>query len=195
MAKAEIKCECNTVVGHLNSLKPHYINRVVCGCQGCRSFPKYMGKSHLLDKHDGTDIVQTSCKQLSIARGKESIAAIQQTPSGVVRFYCKECKTPLFNAMKTPKMPMIGILRKCIEIDDAMLGEVKARVMHKDKSANSSVFKTAAAMFRVTRLIFSWWVAKDFQKSPLFTTNDGGYPVLFCRLDQWDKETYLANRS
>jgi hypothetical protein len=101
------------------------VNRVVCYCDDCQAFLRYLGREDLLDAQGGSDIVQVAPAALSFPEGDACIVAVRLTPKGLYRHYTSCCKTPVGNTL-SPGIPFVGILAQVFQNDagaaDAVFG-------------------------------------------------------------------------
>ena len=111
---AALQCRCRKVRGVVANATPGAVNRVVCYCEDCQAFLHHLGRSDLFDAHGGSDIVQVAPASLSFVQGRQHIAGLRLTTTGLHRFYASCCKTPLGNTVG-PAIPFVGIVAQDFE--------------------------------------------------------------------------------
>jgi len=105
-----LSCECGKVQGMAKNISPDNGNRVICCCDDCQAFAKYLNKEDVvLDEFGGTDIYQTSQSQVTITEGASLLRCAKLKPKGLMRWYTDCCKTSVGNAINSG-MPFFGIV-------------------------------------------------------------------------------------
>jgi hypothetical protein len=107
--RAELRCRCAKVRGHVLNAAPHTVNRMVCYCDDCQAFAHAIERPDLLDVHGGTEVVQVAPAALLFTEGHAHIACLRLSPRGLYRWYARCCNTPLGNTLK-PALPFVGIM-------------------------------------------------------------------------------------
>ena len=126
-----IQCQCGLLKGNVADIK--HVNRIVCYCRDCQAFAHFLGGgSEILDRLGGTDIIQTSPKNVSFTQGTEVLACIRLTETGLLRWYTACCKTPIGNTLPNYKLSFVGLVHSCLDssgttLDDAF-GSINAYV-------------------------------------------------------------------
>ena len=102
-------CSCGKVSGCLSFTSARQGTRIICHCRDCQAFVRHFDRdAEILGDHGGTDIVQTAPDRLTVASGRENLAALKLTEKGVTRWYAACCGTPLANTPGTA--PFVGLL-------------------------------------------------------------------------------------
>jgi hypothetical protein len=104
------------------------------------------------------------------------------TPTGLLRWYAKCCRTPIGNTLGTPKVSFIGLLHTCLEgspgLLDAAFGPVRAWVNTKgakgDPKPKVAGIGTALRWFIGTTLKAR--LNGDYKRTPFFHV-DTGAPI------------------
>lgn len=105
---ARLQCRCATVQGTVNDASPARVNRVICYCDDCQAFARFLDRLDLLDSSGGSDIVQIAAGCLKIEQGEEAIRGVRLSEAGTYRWYSSCCNTPLAN-MGGVDFPALGI--------------------------------------------------------------------------------------
>jgi hypothetical protein len=114
MTEADVHCRCGAVLGRLTDAAPARVNHLVCYCDDCQTFVRYLGRADLLDAHGGSDIVQVAPGSLTFIEGQNNIVGLRLIPKGLYRFYASCCKTPLGSTVG-PTIPFVGIVAQALE--------------------------------------------------------------------------------
>lgn len=78
----QLSCMCGKVKGAVAVSAP--TNHVVCYCRDCQAFARFLGQEAILDRHGGTEIVQTNASKVTLSEGMEHLAAIRLTNKGLL---------------------------------------------------------------------------------------------------------------
>ncbi|WP_413575440.1 DUF6151 family protein [Bdellovibrio sp. HCB290] len=108
------ECDCGKVKGTVdaNRLKGY---RAVCLCDDCQAYAHYLKRADTLDANGGTDIIPMMPSHMKITEGMEQLKSVRLYRAGMFRCYAECCKTPIGNAMASPKMPYIGMPARVFE--------------------------------------------------------------------------------
>ena len=109
MHSVEIACQCGQVQGEISDLSPKMDRHMICCCDDCQAFAKFLGQDGILDASGGTQIVQMTPSQIHFSQGESSIACIRLTPKGVYRWYASCCRTPIANTLSSG-VPFMGVI-------------------------------------------------------------------------------------
>lgn len=114
----DLKCNCGKVKGSLEIMRASFFH-VHCLCCDCQNFAKHLNQQeNILDKHGGTELLQTYPNLMKITQGQDKMACIQHTEKGIYRWYTTCCNTPIANTMNKAKMPFVGVLVKNMQFVD-----------------------------------------------------------------------------
>lgn len=165
-------------------------NRLVCYCDDCQSFAKFLGRAkEILDAHGGTDIFQMSSAHLEITQGIEFLECLRLTPNGVVRWYADCCNTPVGNTLPTRQIPFVSLIHTCMAVGnqslDELIGPVRAgvngRYARGDRAEINAHDKASlCVLFRVYRKLIAWRLRGDHKRTPFF--DETGVPVVEPRI-------------
>ncbi len=129
-----IRCTCGALRGVLREPSRDTGNRCVCYCDDCQSFAHFLERAdEILDANGGTDIFQTSSGRLEFHQGREELACIRLTESGMLRWYASCCRTPIGNTPQTSRVPFVGLIHSCVDHSrdgrsrDDSLGPIRMR--------------------------------------------------------------------
>ncbi|MEM7365004.1 MAG: DUF6151 family protein [Pseudomonadota bacterium] len=98
MTAMEIRCDCGNVRGSVAEAASQRHNHLICYCSDCQAFARFVGSPETLDHQGGTEIVQVSCGDVTLAAGEEHLACVRLADGGLHRFYATCCNTPFGNA-------------------------------------------------------------------------------------------------
>ncbi|MCZ4279851.1 DUF6151 family protein [Kiloniella laminariae] len=134
MTDIPLSCSCGKVQGLAHNVSPGKGTRIVCYCDDCQAFARYLGReTEILDEYGGTDIYQLTPAQLKISHGAELLRSLRLTPDGLLRWYCDCCKTPVGNTFSAG-LPVVGLVHSFMGQKakrSQNLGPVRSYVMGK----------------------------------------------------------------
>ncbi|EQC48268.1 hypothetical protein M899_3209 [Bacteriovorax sp. BSW11_IV] len=129
-----LSCSCNKVQGQIKNVTPKLGLRVVCYCDDCQTYARYLnGQKSVLDENGGTELLQVPQAYVSFHKGQDQIECVQLSPKGIKRWYAKCCHTPIGNMLQNPSVSFIGIPVAFIDEEqmrdaDKTIGPVCARL-------------------------------------------------------------------
>lgn len=177
-----IRCRCGALRGTLRRGASSAGLRVVCYCDDCQAFARFLGNEELtLDAHGGTDILQLSPAQLELSEGADRLACARVTAKGPYRWYTSCCRTPIGNTPPTHQAPFLGLVTACIDpgnsLDEA-LGPVTLRVMAKyaqgpPPTRDAHEKFSVAHVLRLVVSMLGWRLRGDHKRSPFFDPATG----------------------
>jgi len=179
-----IRCACGDLSLTAAAVHPAVANRVACYCDGCQAFARRMGHPEILDADGGTERFQISPASLSITRGREHLACMQQTARGAFRWYARCCGTPLALTLAGPGVPFVGVdAHRVVQVAlegglTGALGPVRARVNGhfrgaEARSRRADLRSLLAMLWHLVPLTFRWWRQGDHKRSPFFDASTG----------------------
>lgn len=134
MVNIKLKCSCGAVEGKALGISPNTGSRLVCYCDDCQAFARYLGREkEILDQYGGTDIFQLPPSRIEISKGKEQLRCMRLAPKGMYRWYTDCCKTPIGNTV-SGGMPFVGMIHNFMDnakSRDTDLGPVLGHVQAK----------------------------------------------------------------
>lgn len=96
------------------ALAPRAGTRVVCYCDDCQAYARFLGRDDILDRRGGTDIWQTRPALVRITQGEEELACLRLSERGMIRWYARCCRTPIANTMTSARAPFAGIVHRFV---------------------------------------------------------------------------------
>jgi len=175
-----LSCRCGTVQGTAIDITPSSGNRVVCCCNSCQAFARYLGREEdVLDEFGGTDIFQTSLSQVRVHQGGEQLRSMRLSPQGLLRWYTGCCNTPVGNTVKA-SIPFVGIVHSFLHADSKQLGPVRAYA-YLSHARSTPDYPHGGQKFplgitlRIMRKML-WWKLRGMGKKSVFFRDDG-HPV------------------
>jgi hypothetical protein len=118
-------------------ISPRTGSHIVCYCDDCQAFGRFLGRDDVVDAHGGTHIFQLAPAQVSIGEGQEELMCMRLSDKGMIRWYTRCCRTPVGNTMPMPGLPFVGMVTAFMDFGsergarDEVLGKPVARVMGK----------------------------------------------------------------
>lgn len=150
---------------------------IVCYCDDCQAFARFLGRDGLLDASGGTAIFQTRPAHLSITDGRQHLRCMRLSDKGMLRWYAGCCRTPIANTLTASRAPFAGVITAFIApadgaSTDQLLGPVIAKLMAKFAvgPAPAGAHATAPASFglRIVRFLVVGLVQGKASPSPFF---------------------------
>jgi hypothetical protein len=177
-------CRCGHVRGVATEMAPSSGFRLVCYCQDCQTFARFLQRPDMLDPAGGTDIFQMPTGRVKLTAGTDAVRCLHFS-SKVFRWYTDCCRTPIGNTAG-PRFPVVGLIHSFMsrEADgrsrDEVLGPPLCRIY--ERSAIGPLPPNAPAppslgvfALRASRIL-GWWLRglgrptpffDDFTKAPL----------------------------
>ena len=168
----------------MTGLSPGQVNRVVCYCDDCRAFARFLDTEGILDNAGGSEIIQLSSGRLRIDAGIGHLACVRLTRRGLARWYARCCNTPVGNTLPTGFVPFVGVVHACLDLpreeparSDA-IGPVLLRVHGRDAVGDLSgldVHPRAPITYilRCLRMLLAARLRGDQRYSPFFDAATG----------------------
>ena len=181
MTDLALRCRCGVVRGTIRGLAPDQGSRVVCYCDDCRAFARFLERPDLLDAHGGSDIFQIAPNQVALTAGVEQLGCVRLKPDGMFRWYARCCHTPLGNTV-SGRLPFVGlsptILAEALAAQgltaDGVLGPavgVQGRFAQPAGAPGASTRAPLGLVVRVVKNLTVWWLRGAAQPSPYFETD------------------------
>ena len=191
-----LRCRCGAVRGIATDVTPRAVSHVVCYCDDCRAFARWLGQDGLLDAHGGTDIVQLAPRALRITEGAEHLRCMRLSDRGMFRFYTECCRTPFGNTISA-KVPFVGMPSACMAEAleaagaprEAIVGPargIQARFALGGMPANADRTAGVGVIWRISSRLFRWWRRGEGHPSPHFDDATGAprWPVQVLTPDE-----------
>jgi hypothetical protein len=177
-----LKCRCGTLRGVAEQASGSTGNRLVCYCDDCQTFARWLEVPGVLDSFGGTEVFQMAPARLKITAGTESLACVRLSPKGLFRFYAGCCRTPVAN-MAGPRIPFVGIAHPFMDFEadgrprEVSLGPVEGRVQGRFAIGGVPPGADAKASFgvvvKVVGIMAGWWLKGLGSPSPFFDASTG----------------------
>ncbi|WGK69146.1 DUF6151 family protein [Candidatus Haliotispira prima] len=189
MAEVRLKCSCGIVQGVAHDISPNSGTRLVCYCDDCQAFARFLKREDVTDAHGGTDIFQTTHSRIQITDGAEQLRCLKLRPKGLFRWYTECCKTPIANTVSSG-VPFVGMIHNFMDDDgvrDSVLGPVRGYIQGKfAKETLPAKWRGARFPLRIVMRslckLLAWKVQGLHKPSPFFDAS--GNPVgKLCILD------------
>ncbi len=111
MGDFHVRCDCGEIEYSISETGIRSGNRLVCYCRSCRVSDIHLrGNKNGLTPDFAVEIIQISPHALRIKKGQSLIRAYQLNSKGSLRWYAECCGTPLWNTLKTPRFPFLGVV-------------------------------------------------------------------------------------
>ena len=156
MSDLPFSCSCGAIAGTLVDVGPKAGDRYVCYCNDCRDFARYLGKdAEVLDAAGGSSVYQTRVDHLRIERGLDHLACVNMAGKQTLRWFCRECRTPLFNTMDKGRWPFLSMITAgCDPAQrDAVLGPPRGSVFAKLATGPDVVTPPVSTTAMIRRVI------------------------------------------
>jgi hypothetical protein len=109
-----IRCRCGAFEARVDH--PRSGTRAVCYCRDCQAYAHFLElPERMLDENGGTDIVAVRPRFVTIVRGKEKLACMSLSASGILRWHTRCCGTPIGNTPRDLKQSHVGLVHTCLE--------------------------------------------------------------------------------
>ncbi len=163
--------------GTASEVSPSTGNRIICYCDDCQAFARFLERRDVADPRGGSDIFQMAPSRVQITEGASSLRCLRLSEKGLLRWYTQCCNTPVGNTVSA-KLPFVGVIQPFMDhgVDgrsrDDVVGKPIAHVHGKfaiggplPQARNADLFRVIA---RSTRLMLGWWTAGKGKVSPFF---------------------------
>jgi hypothetical protein len=184
-AEVSLRCRCGGVRGVARDLSARLGNRVVCYCDDCQAYARWLGGEGLVDAYGGTDVFQMAPARLRLEGGAEELRCVRLAPKGLLRWYAGCCRTPVGNTLGSPRVPFVGVVRAFMDhaaddrTRDEALGPPLASIFGEFAAPGAPPGVRARAprslLVRSARLLLVAWLRGDARPSPFFDST--GAPV------------------
>jgi hypothetical protein len=150
---------------------------VVCYCNDCQAFARFLARPGITDKWGGTDVFQMAPSRVRITAGMDVLRCVRLSDKGMHRWYCGECMTPVGNTV-SPRVPFVGLIHSFMDHEtdgrarDEVLGKPLGYTMTKSAVSPVPSSTGGASLLRVigrsVRLLGKWWLTGAGSPSPFF---------------------------
>lgn len=179
--KLQLRCNCGALKGYVAGATPENGNHVVCYCDDCQAFARWLG-TPIMDDRGGSQIYQTTPAQIHLTEGSEQLRLLRLSPKGLLRWYSACCRTPVANMIANPKSPFVGLISSFIE-DPSQVGPVVAKIQGRYARGGcpEGVHPRAPLSLIWRSVVFlgkGWWNGAS-QPSPFF---QNGQPIVEAQI-------------
>src|SRR5687768_6868112 len=108
-----LRCTCGRLSGELRTA-PSWAARVVCYCDDCQAYARFLEPASVVNEHGGTEVIQAWPACLTLTAGADALGLVRLSPKGLYRFYAGCCRAPVGNTLG-PRWPFIGVMAGLIE--------------------------------------------------------------------------------
>ena len=169
-----LSCACGALQGEALCVAPNTGVRMLCYCDDCQAFARFLGRRGIVDEWGGTDVVQLAPARIRL-NDVRGLRCLRLSPTGLYRFYCGECRTPLGNSLG-PRVPFISLFLPMMDGK----GDARWREQHlglpvgyvQTKFARNGLPRRKTQVLRVIAktvgLLGKWWLTGAGVPSPLF---------------------------
>jgi hypothetical protein len=160
----------------VTDVSPASGNRIVCYCDDCQAFARYLGRTDVMNAAGGTDLFQVAPARVRITDGADALRCVRLSEKGLFRWYADCCKTPVGNTL--PRVPFVGLVgpimdhegdgRSRDEVLGPPLGAIHGRYAKGGLPAGAHAKVSLGIIARCGRVFAGWAVAGLGQPSPFF---------------------------
>lgn len=175
-----LRCACATIRGTALAAAPSTGNHVVCYCNDCQAFARFLGRPDITDEQGGTDIFQMAPGRVRITAGMDALACVRLSEKGLHRWYCRDCRTPIGNTVSA-RVPFVGLIHTFMDHSGEgrgpaeLLGEPILHGFKKYATGRIPPHPNDISMLRFfarsTRLMATWLLTGVASPSPFFAKN------------------------
>jgi hypothetical protein len=172
-----LRCRCGHVHGIASEVSPSTGCRVVCYCEDCQAFARFLERPDVFDAAGGTDIFQMPPGRLKLTAGMDAVRCLRLSKRGIFRWYTDCCRTPIGNTAG-PRVPVIGVIHSFMDHEadgrsrNEVLGPPLCRIY--ERSAIGPLPPTApvppsfGVFVRRASKILGWWARGLGRPTPFF---------------------------
>jgi hypothetical protein len=180
-----LRCGCGQFQAVVSDLSPDVCNHVICYCDDCQAFGRFLGTEGMMDARGGTEVVQVFPDQLQITAGLEHLRLLRLSEKGLLRWHTDCCRSPVANMLSHPKSPFIGLFRGLFLEEETAIGPVVGRIQGRFAVGGCppGVHPRAPAglLWRSFLFLGKGFFAKRYAPSP-FLDGDSGKPIREARV-------------
>jgi hypothetical protein len=170
-----LRCACGILRGTALGVSSSAGCRVVCYCDDCQAFARFLARSDITDEWGGTDLFQMAQSRVRITGGTDALSCVRLSDKGMRRWYCRECMTPVGNTV-SPRLPFVGLIHTFM--DHGSDGRARDDVLGKPLGCVQTKFAIGTppspargslrVIARSARLLGQWWLTGAGSPSPFF---------------------------
>jgi len=179
-----LRCRCGALRGVIADYTPSENNRVVCYCDDCQAFARWLGRDDLLDPHGGSDIVQVAPSRLRFTQGADQLRCMRLSGKGIHRWYAACCRQPAGNTLPSARSPFVGLVSAIVErpegraLDDVIgpsFGGIHGRLATGGRPPGVPDRVSFKILWRSVRPLLANLVAGRHRPSPFVDPATGGF--------------------
>jgi hypothetical protein len=121
-----LRCRCGLVKGTATDVSPDTGTRLLCYCDDCQAYARFLERQDVLDAYGGTEVFHLTPSQVAITQGREHLRCMRLSPKGMLRWFAGCCNTPIGNTIAA-RLPFVGLV-DCF-IDHAADGRSREEVL------------------------------------------------------------------
>ena len=167
--------------GAASKVAPSVGFRLVCYCQDCQAFARFLDRPDVLDAAGGTDIFQMPTGRVRLTAGTDAVGCLQWSGK-VFRWYTDCCQTPIGNTAG-PRFPLVGVIHSFMSLQpdvhsqDEVLGPPLCRIFEGSAigplPANAPPRPSLGVfVLRMSKLL-GWWLRGLGRPNPFFDAHTG----------------------
>jgi hypothetical protein len=174
-----LRCRCGRVKGIASEVSPAGGLRLVCYCNDCQAFARFLQRVDVLDCAGGTDIFQMPPGRVKLTAGTDAVRCLRLSGKGVLRWYTDCCRTPIGNTAVSPHFPVIGVVHSFMvhgagaPSRNELLGPpvccIYQRFAVETLPANAPPPASLGVFIRRASKLLGWWMRGLGRPSPLFS--------------------------
>ena len=163
--------------GVASAVSPSAGFRLVCYCEDCQAFARFLERPDILDAAGGTDIFQLPPGRVTFTAGLDALRCVRLSDK-VLRWFAHCCHTPIANTAANPRFPVVALIHSIVDYAadepsrDALLGPPLCRIY--EHSAIGPLPSNAAPppslrvfACRATKVV-GWWMRGRARPNPFF---------------------------
>ena len=176
-ADIPLRCRCGHVRGVASDVSPSSGLHLICYCEDCQTFARFLERPDVLDPAGGTDIFQMPPGRMKLTAGIDALRCLRLSNDGVFRWYTDCCRTPIGNTAG-PRFPIIGVIHSFMDHDadgrprNAVVGPPLCRIYERSAigplpSKGPPPLSFGIFVRRMSKLL-GWWVRGLGWPTPFF---------------------------
>ena len=165
-------CACGEIHGTLRDIDARSGTGLVCFCTYCRAAEVFLDQPD--PESDGVGQYQTTPDHVSFAKGGNRMYAFSFAQDGLIRWYAKCCKVPLFITPPDPKKAQVNVLVDRLA-ETGPLGPIRAMLFQPDGAGRRT--HAGLRQLRIAQWRRAWRMRRTgaWKTSPFF--GKSGAPI------------------
>lgn len=167
-----LRCHCGQFQATISDLRPESCNHVVCYCDDCQAFGRWLGTEGMMDARGGTEIIQVFPSQMRVTAGIEHLRLLRLSEKGLLRWYTDCCRSPVGNMLSNPSSPFVGLFRGLFLKEEDAIGPILAKIQGRFAIGgcppDASPSASAAILWRSFVFLLKGFVGGKYAPSPFF---------------------------